>query len=515
MTVRAGAIVFCACAAFCCLLPAARPQQPRPSPEIQQHSGELRETIEVDPSAPSHAFPHFWEQMFGSGRAILSLRESYRYDLREVKKATDFHYIRFHAIFHDEVGIYGEDASGNAIYNFSYLDQIYDGLLANGVRPYVELSFMPRSLAAKPIEHVFFYHPIVSPPRDWNRWGDFMSRFAQHLVDRYGIDEVSRWYFEVWNEPNLDFWAGEPKEETYYRLYDVTARALKAVNVRLRVGGPSTAQASWVDRFLKHCVENQVPVDFVSTHIYGNDPVEGVFGTSEKIPMNRMVWRAEKKVHDQVAASGRPDLPIIWSEYNATYKSETEITDSPLMGPWLADTIRQCDGLNEMMSYWTFSDVFEEQGVIKKPFFGGFGLMAEGGLPKPVFNAFKVLHRLGERRIAEASESALVTRRGDGTLVIATWNLFLPDETDEAKNVTIVVKGLAGRHRAYISRVDSTHGSLLAAYEAMGRPVSPTSEQIEKLRRAATLPEPETKFFEKGKLSFVVPPEGLVLIEVR
>ena len=168
---------------------------------------------------------------------------------------------------------------GKPIYNFSYVDQIYDGLLENHVRPFVELSFMPRKLAAEPILHSFWYKPIVSPPKDWNKWDDLIAHFAQHLIDRYGIDEVSQWYFEVWNEPNLDFWAGEPKEQTYYQLYDSTAKTLKQVDRRLRVGGPATAQAAWVDRFIRHAVENNVPVDFVSTHVYANDSSEDVFGT--------------------------------------------------------------------------------------------------------------------------------------------------------------------------------------------------------------------------------------------
>ena len=149
--------------------------------------------------------------MFGSGRAILSLRDSYRRDLREVKQITGFEYVRFHAIFHDEVGVYDQDASGKPIYNFSYVDQIYDGLLENGVRPFVELSFMPEKLAAQRTYQSFWYKPIVSPPQDYEKWSDLISQFAQHLIDRYGIDEVSQWYFEVWNEPNLDFWAGDPE----------------------------------------------------------------------------------------------------------------------------------------------------------------------------------------------------------------------------------------------------------------------------------------------------------------
>ncbi|MFY9690442.1 MAG: hypothetical protein WAJ86_10950 [Candidatus Acidiferrales bacterium] len=481
--------------------------------ETAAPSAPLSETIDVDPSAPSHPFPHFWEQMFGSGRAILSLRYDYRQDLRQVKQATGFEYVRFHGIFDDETGLYDEDASGNPVYNFSYIDQIYDGLLANGVRPFVEMSFMPKKLAAQQTLHVFWYHPIVSPPKDWNKWGDFISHFAQHLVDRYGIDEVSQWYFEVWNEPNLDFWAGDPKQSTYYQLYDTTARALKSVSPRLRVGGPATAQAAWIDSFIRHCVENHVPVDFVSTHVYGNDTAQNVLGIDESVPRTKMVYLAAKKVHDEVAASPDPNLPIIWSEYNASYKNETDVTDATFMGPWLANTIRQCDGLTEMMSYWTFSDVFEEQGVVKKPFYGGFGLLAEDEIPKAPFNAFRVLHGLGDERIAESSDSALVTQRSDGTLAVAVWNLFLPEEKGEAKTVTIAVKGLTGKRRALVSRVDSTHGSPLPAYEAMGKPVDPTQKQIEDLRSAAQLPPPDVEYFRDGKLTLVLPPDGLALIE--
>ena len=314
--------------------------------------------------------------MFGSGRAILSLRESYGTDLREVKRITDFRFVRFHAIFHDEVGVYDEDGAGRPIYNFSYVDQIYDGLLANGVKPFVELSFMPNKLAAKPILHSFWYKPNISPPKDWRQWDGLITAFAQHLVERYGIDEVSQWYFEVWNEPNLDFWAGDPKQRTYWELYDHTARAIKAVNGRLRIGGPSTAQAAWVDAFIAHCAADHVPVDFVSTHIYGDDPAENVFGANESVPRDKMVCRAVNKVSRQIKASAIPTLPLIFSEYNATYTTNTDITDSTFMGPWLADTIRQCDGLTTMMSYWTFSDVFEEQGVVKMPFYGGYGVIA-------------------------------------------------------------------------------------------------------------------------------------------
>jgi len=475
------------------------------------------ETITIDAQAPAHPFPHYWEQMFGSGRAILSLRDSYRRDLRAVKDATGFRYVRFHAIFHDEVGFYSQDGSGNPLYNYSYVDQIYDGLLENGVRPFVELSFMPEKLASTPSRQAFWYKPFNSPPRDWDRWGRMIQQFAQHLVDRYGIDEVSQWYFEVWNEPNIDFWAGDPKEPTYYHLYDVSARALKRVNPRLRVGGPATAQAAWVDRFIQHCANGNVPVDFVSTHVYGNDTARDVFGTDENIPRDQMVYRAVKKVHVQVKASAKPDLPLIFSEYNAAYDNEVDVTDSAFMGPWLANTIRQCDGLTEMMSYWAFSDVFEEQGVVKRPFYGGFGLMAVGNIPKAAYNDFKLLHELGTERISVDSDSALATRRPDGSLAIAVWNYAPPGNGGTIKQVTLTLKGISSEIEARIEIVDRQHGSALAAWEAMGKPDFPSRQEQEDLRKVAELGPPEIRSLTAAKpatLSLTLAPRSLVLIEM-
>jgi xylan 1,4-beta-xylosidase len=486
-----------------------------PVPAQAGDSSQDSRLVVIDASAPAHPFPHFWEQMFGSGRAILTLRESYRSDLREVKQITGFEYVRFHAVFHDEVGIYDEDAQGHPLYNFSYVDQIYDGLLANGVRPFVELSFMPKKLAARDVLHPFWYKQNVSPPKDWSKWDDLISQFARHLVDRYGIDEVAQWYFEVWNEPNLDFWAGDPKQPTYWQLYDHTARTLKQVSSLLRVGGPATAQAAWADAFIRHCAENKVPVDFVSSHVYGNDRAQDVFGTDEKIPRDQMVCRAVEKVHDQIRSSTMPKLPLIWTEYNASYFNEPAVTDSIYMGPWLADTIRQCDGLADMMSYWTFSDVFEEQGVVKQPFYGGFGLIAAGDIPKPSYNAFKVLHRLGNERISVDSPSVLVTREKDGSLVVAVWNLVPPEQTGVSKTIHLRFEHLAGTRRAYVSRVDRDHGDVHPAYEKMGQPRYPTREQLRALQQAAQLPPAEIRDLNNGELTLDLAPDGLAVIEVK
>jgi xylan 1,4-beta-xylosidase len=475
----------------------------------------LAESVEIDANAASHPFPHFWEKMFGSGRAILTLRESYRHDLSETKRITGFEYVRFHAIFHDETGLYDEDETGKPVYNFSYIDQIYDGLLEHQVRPFVELSFMPKKLTSDPNAlHPFWYKQNVAPPKDWDKWEQLIETFAHHLVERYGENEVAQWYFEVWNEPNIDFWAGNPKDSTYYELYDRAARAIKRVSSKLRVGGPSTAQAAWADRFLAHCKEKNVPVDFVSSHVYGDDKAEDVFGTHEQISRNEMVCRAVKKVHEQITASAYPRMPLIWTEYNADYSNQPHVTDSSYMGPFLANTIRECDGLTEMMSYWTFSDVFEEQGVVKTPFYGGFGILAERSIPKPAFNDFALLHHLGETRLDVGSDSVLVTRRKDGSLVIAAWNLFLPEETGSAKSITLHFKGLSQAQSARVTIVDKEHGSPLPAYEKMGRPASPTVAQIEALRKAALLPAPQTHTLGGGVLTLTLQPHALALIEI-
>ena len=467
----------------------------------------------VDTRAAARPFPHFWEQMFGSGRAVLSLREDYRRDLRTVRGITGFGYVRFHGIFDDEMGVYTEDRQGRAEYNFSYVDQVYDGLLENGVRPFVEMSFMPKALAASQTPHAFWYKPLPNPPASYDKWGELIYAFARHLVERYGIDEVSQWYFEVWNEPNIDFWTGEPKQSTYFQLYDSAAKAVKRASPRLRVGGPSTAQAAWVDAMIAHAVQAKAPLDFVSTHVYANDSNKDVFGTSGAIDRFDMVARSVKKVYDQVKRSARPDLPIVWSEYNASYANEPAVTDSAFMGPWLANNIRLCDGMQTMMSYWTFSDVFEEQGVVKTPFYGGFGLLAERGIPKPAFHAFELLHRLGTSRLPVDAPWILATKRDDGALEIAAWNYSAPEDAGHAVTARITITGATFGH-ARIQTVDDQHGSPLPAWEAMGRPASPTREQIRKLQDAAKLPLAATQTISGNTVELHLGPHALALVEV-
>ncbi len=464
--------------------------------------------VEIDDAAPSSPFPHFWEQMFGSGRAILSLRESYRDDLRAVKEITGFRYVRFHAIFQDEVGVYNEDEHGNPVFNFAYVDEIYDGLLKNGVRPVVEIGFMPKKLAFNPDAlHPFWYKQNVSPPKSWEKWDALLVHFARHLVERYGIDEVAQWYFEVWNEPNIDFWNGIPRQKSYFELYDHTARDLKSVSSRLRVGGPATAAAAWVSDFLKHAAQTGAPVDFVSTHGYADDTVEDLFGTREEISMDDRVCRAAAKVKQEIRNSPQPELPLFWTEWNVPGMHEAR--DTSYVGPAVANTIRQCDGLIDMLSFWTFSDVFEEGGPIPQPFEGHFGLRAKGGINKPSFYDFALLHKLGGQRIRSPASNVLVTRRKDGALVIAVWNL-----ATLAQDVRLQFRHIPDHTSAMVSRVDADHGNTLAVYRAMGSPQYPTEDQVKKMN-AATAITADRQSLESNRLDLKIPANGLTLVELE
>jgi xylan 1,4-beta-xylosidase len=482
--------------------------------------------LKLDAAAQGTPFPHFWEQMFGSGRAVLSLRDDYRKDLDAVRAATGFTYVRFHGILDDDVGLVNRDKDGKISYNFSYIDQIYDGLLAHGVKPFVELGFMPGALSSDPSKHhVFWYRPNVMPPKSYAEWDAMIRAFARHLVDRYGIDEVASWYFEVWNEPNIDFWGGDPKQSTYFELYDHTARALKSVSPRIRVGGPATAQAAWVPAFLEHVRKANVPVDFVSSHVYGDDTAQNVFHSDATVSRANMVCKAVDKVHREILASAYPKLPLVFSEYNASYANLPNVTDTVFMGPWMANTIRQCAGKVSMMSYWTFSDVFEEQGVVRTPFYGGFGLIAEHRIDKPAFNAFAMLHKLGDVRLPLASDSAIATKRADGTLALALWN-YAPPVGDTAnytpgtpkgaiKHFEVDVSNLGAHATATVWRVDQQHGNAVALFDKMGRPAFPTRDQIQRLRAAGTMAAPQKLEVRDGRLEVDVPPQGLAVLELH
>jgi xylan 1,4-beta-xylosidase len=488
---------------------------------VQASAGEpdtVRE-ITVSGSARATPFPHFWEQMFGSGRAILSLRQSYREDLRDVKAVTSFRYVRFHAILDDEIGVYGEDAEGHPVYNFSYVDQIYDGLLNAGVKPFIELDFMPRQLSANPDAHYsdFWYAPNVDPPKNYDKWEELVHAFVQHLVDRYGVDEVAQWWFEVWNEPNTGAWQGSPKQATYFNLYDRAAKAVKLVNPQLRIGGPATAYGVWISDLIAHATRNDVPLDFISGHVYGGDNPKRVFGSgnTKTVSPDDMVCAATRRMKDEITQSANPKLPLMITEFNAGFEDQHSY-DTLYMGPFLARTISQCDGLASMMAYWTFSDVFEEQGPVREPFHGGYGLIAAGGIFKPAYAAFELLHRLGTSRLEESAPDLLVTRRENGAFVLAAWNLVDPGKSGMPETIVLRFNHMRCLPTyAQVLRLDAMHSDVSAAYKTMGSPRYPTNYQLRALREAAKLQPPEMHSIHHGELRLQLLENELAIISLK
>ena len=469
------------------------------------------EVVRIDAAATGRAFPHFWEETFGSGHATLAMRADYLRDVRAVKRVTDFRYVRFHGILDDDVGVYTRDFQGNLVYNFSFVDTIYDGLLKNGVRPFVELSFMPRGIAANPDDlYDFWSRPNVSPPQTYPKWAALIQTFARHLIARYGIDEVSQWYFEVWNEPNENFRGSWWRQPTYFDLYDATARALKAVSPRLKVGGPATSHAAWIRAFLEHVSSKRVPVDFISTHAYADDATIGLFGRHLPVPYDDRVCLAVERVRREIASSPLPKLPLYLTEWSVM--GEGIARDTTYVGPAVADTIRECDGSVQMLSFWTFSDVFDEDGPSRGPLTGGFGLRAYGGINKPSYYDFALLHQLGVERLENPSHDAIVTRTAQGGLAIALWNLVDPGVKGTSKTLRLEIRGVPADALVAIEQVDDQHGNVLPVYHSMGSPRYPTPEQVARMNAATALPPPQVARLRRGELTVDLEPDALLLV---
>jgi xylan 1,4-beta-xylosidase len=387
--------------------------------------------------------------------------------------------IRAHSILHDELGTYREE-SGEPRYDFSRIVSLYERLLAIGIRPVVELSFMPADLAVDPRATVFEYRGIVSPPRDWERWGELVRRLTEALVERFGVDEVARWGFEVWNEPNLEvFWAGTQDE--YFRLYDVAARAVKSVDERLLVGGPSTAAAGWIVDFLEFVRSERSPLDFLSTHTYGNYPVD---------------------VREAARVRGMADVEVWWTEWGVSPKHFFSITDSAFAAPFVLHGMKSVQGRAEALAYWVVSDHFEELGRAPSLLHGGFGLLTVGNLRKPRFWALALAEQQGDElldaRLEGDGAGSLVdcwaTRHEDGTVDVLLWNGTLDQRKLSGhplldRQVQVRVERLGGgrRREATLARVDLRRSSFASRWQ--GRGEWPSEEQWAELRAADRLDE--------------------------
>ena len=473
--------------------------------------------VSIDLGSKTTSLPHFWEKAAGSDRTVVGLREQWRQDLVRCRRETGIQSIRCHGLFDDEMGIASQGAGK---FNFLYVDQIYDFMLDQGVRPFVELSFMPEAFASSG-NRIFSYKGNVSPPKDWKNWYDMVRAFTDHCVKRYGLAEVRGWKFEVWNEPNIGFWAGTQDE--YFELYRQSAQAVKDVDRDLQVGGPSTAQLAWVPELIAYCSQNKVPIDFVSTHVYPSDPQQKIFGKANMYPFEQVIPRGLEHIKNQVESSKMHDLPFWLTEWSSQNPA------------FIADTIKNCVGLAEAMSYWTFSNVFEEMGVPVGIFNDTFGMLDQWGIARPSLHAFSLLHKLGEDRIPASDGPVLATRRSDGSTAILLWNL-IPSKNPglfangdpfaaggggqgaggSALTLQLSVRGHRGARRLKITQVNGETGSAQAAWKAMGNPKYPTRDQIQKLHDAAELPPPEMRAMPEGEvvpISIAVPPNGIALLE--
>ena len=338
----------------------------------------------------------------GAGRANEGLRADWQRQLRFVHRECGFTYIRMHGLFTDDMGVYREDKSGKPEYNWQYIDELYDFLQSIGMKPFVELGFMPKALAATN-QTIFWWNGCVAQPRDFQKWEDFIHAFVLHVQERYGDAEVKSWYFEVWNEPNLSgFFAG--RQEDYFRLYTTTTRAIKSVSPAYRVGGPATAGCAWVPQFISFCVSNQVPVDFISTHTYavgeGFLDETGNKGTVFS-PNPKSIFGEVQGVRREIENSALTNLELHFTEWSASYTPTDPIHDSYHSAAFIVDRIRRAGCAANSMSYWTFTDIFEEAGPRWTPFHGGFGLLNYQDIAKPAFYAYQYLNRLSPKRTAQ------------------------------------------------------------------------------------------------------------------
>jgi xylan 1,4-beta-xylosidase len=456
----------------------------------------------------------------GAGRAHECLMAEHQRQLALVRRECGFRYLRFHGLLHDDMGVFHLDAEGKPFYNWQYIDLLFDYMLSVQVRPFVELGFMPSALASGP-ETIFWWKGNVTPPKSPEQWQDFIEALTRHWLDRYGEAEVQQWYFEVWNEPNLSgFFHGT--QDQYFDLYDLSARAIKAVCPRFRVGGPATAGADWVDVFLKHCADKSVPVDFVSTHTYGVDGFLDEFGVQQTqlLPTPDSIVADVKKVHDQVAASAFPGLEIHFTEWSTSYSPADPVHDSYHSAAWILSKIKRCESLVSSMSYWTFTDIFEEPGPPKKHFHGGFGLLNVQGLRKPSFFAYKYMNRLGPTELENADANSWVCTDGSGVQALL-WNMTPSGASESnqkyyvkdlpsapAEQAELAVAGLrAGQYSARIFRVGYRKNDVYTAFLGFKVNGSLTPIQVDQLH-AVTRDDPSET------LSVSVGADGLAKVAI-
>lgn len=489
--------------------------------------------FQIDAASPGRPFPHYWELCVGSCHAVMGLRADWRAQLEKCRRELGFQYVRFHGLLDDAMSVvvreqkfFQPDAPVTLRYCFFNIDSIFDFLLSIGMKPFIELGFMPTALASGTTT-CFYYRANVTPPADYGQWEDLIHALTRHLVDRYGVEEVRTWFFEVWNEPNLRFfWDGS--QEEYFKLYEHAARAIKRVDSRLRVGGPATSINAWIPDMLEFCRTSGAPLDFLSTHHYPTDDplwrnnnltIEEFFrqfghlmGHYERGVLRKMTEKAR-------AQAG--DMPLYYTEWNTSSMVPDPGHDEPYAAAMVAKTIADNDGLVQGYSFWTFTDLFEEQGQFAAPFHGGFGLQTIHGIPKPTYRVFELLHGLGDWRLpvegGEGSNVEVLAVRDEAGLTLLAYNHNIPAGEIRTEEVAVTVQGAAPGRPVTLTRIDAAHANPKQKWIDLGSPEYPTPAELEAIAQAS-LPAAEELTPEPAPggltLRFSLPPHGVAAVRI-
>jgi xylan 1,4-beta-xylosidase len=459
---------------------------------------------------------HFWEHTVGSGDAALTLRADWQKQMARCHRELGFKHVRFHGILSDNMGTL-VDEMDQLVYSFFNTDQVFDFLLSIGMAPFVELSFMPLALSSGD-QIVFSYKDDVTPPRDFAQWETFIYKLVDHWVERYGLETVRSWYFEVWNEPNLSaFWTGT--QEDYFKLYKYTATAIKKIDSGLQVGGPATASNAWIQEFKKYCADEKVPYDFISTHHYPTD----AFGKPGDDTVTQLADSTRSVLRDQVIETRKNagSVPVYYTEWSTSSNPFDDLHDEPYAAAFIIKTILEARGQVQGYSYWTFSDIFNENYFSSIPFHGGFGLLTIYGIPKPAYRAFQLLHQLGEEIIPlEGTHPTIdvwmVSKHRKIQIMIT--NSVLPRHPVQTESVQITLTGQLPLHRAYVERIDDNHANARAGWIDMGMPGSLMPDQVDELESISMLrkePVSIVSVADQHSFHILVPPQGTALVTLE
>ncbi|HJP94634.1 MAG TPA: glycosyl hydrolase [Pyrinomonadaceae bacterium] len=441
-----------------------------------------RLTFFCDLAEATVPLPHFWEHTVGSDHAPIALRADWQRQLQRAHKGLGFRHVRFHGLLSDDMGTVVRDG-GRLHYSFFNSDQIFDFLLSIGMRPFVELSFMPGALASGS-KTVFSYQANITPPKDYKQWTTLIDRLISHSVERYGEIEVSEWLFEVWNEPNLKvFWTGNQRD--YFHLYRHTAEAIKRSSASLKVGGPATAKSEWIEEFVDFCERNSVPADFISTHHY---PTDG-FARDEDTEVQ--LFKSQRGIMREVAQNTRyqaRNRPVYYTEWNSSANPRDPLHDESYAAAFIASTVMEANGLVEGYGFWTFSDIFEEKYLPSVPFHGGFGLLTLHGIPKPSYRAFELLHHLGDRLslvdgLHETVDCNVIQNESSVTVLLT--NHTTPGHSIETEQIELRLANASEPIAARIQRIDEERANPKRLWLEMGQPESLSRKDIERLEEAS------------------------------